>query len=75
MHEERNLDSLEIGQKATVKSIITKGAMRRRFLDIGLIPGSEVECLMKSPSGDPAAYLISGAVIAIRHCDALGVII
>ncbi len=43
--------------------------MRRRFSDIGMICGTEVECVGKSPSGDPSAYLIRGAVIAIRSAD------
>lgn len=34
--------------------------MRRRLLDIGLIPGTRVTCTAVSPAGDPAAYLIRG---------------
>lgn len=44
--------------------------MARRLMDIGMVQGTEVECLMKSPLGDPAAYLIKGAVIALRREDA-----
>ena len=47
--------------------------MRRRLLDIGLIPGTRVTCTAVSPAGDPAAYLIRGAVIALRGRDAGGV--
>ena len=43
---------------------------RRRMQDIGLIDGTRVECLGKAVSGDPAAYLIRGAVIALRSEDA-----
>ena len=39
-------------------------------MDIGLVEGTPVECLRKSPAGDPKAYLIRGAVIAIRKEDA-----
>ena len=39
------------------------------MFDIGLIPGSKVECIMKSPLGDPIAYMIKGAIIAIRNED------
>lgn len=35
-----------------------------------LIDGTRVECLGKAISGDPAAYLIRGAVIALRSEDA-----
>jgi ferrous iron transport protein A len=43
--------------------------MYRRFQDLGLIEGTLVRCLMKSPLGDPKAYLIRGAVIALRKSD------
>ncbi len=46
-----------------------RGMIRRRLLDLGMIPGTRVECLQKSPAGDPAAYLIRGAVIALRCED------
>ena len=42
--------------------------MRRRLQDIGLIVGTKVQCLQKSPAGDPTAYLFRGAVFALR-CD------
>ena len=49
--------------------------MRRRVQDIGLICGTKVECVQKSPSGDPKAYLIRGALIAIRNSDARKIIV
>lgn len=70
-----NLSQLIPGQKAVVKYIETAGAMQRRLLDLGLIEHTEVLCLGKSPLGDPAAYLIRGAVIAIRSADARKIII
>ena len=50
-----------------------ESAMRRRLFDLGLVPGTAVTCTAVSPAGDPAAYLIRGAVIAIRGRDAAGV--
>lgn len=49
--------------------------MRRRLLDIGLIPGTEVVCLGASPLGDPRVYLVRGKMIAIRSRDAGSVVI
>ena len=51
------------------------GSIRRRLLDIGLVEDTEVECLGQSPLGDPCAYLIRGAVIAIRSEDCRGILI
>lgn len=69
----RTLADMLPGDTATVKEITTKGDMRRRLLDIGLTPGTRVECIGKSPGGDPKAFLIRGAVIAIRNEDCSGI--
>ncbi|MCI9605968.1 MAG: ferrous iron transport protein A [Oscillospiraceae bacterium] len=69
MNEPHYLSDLAPGQRGTVRALGATGAMRRRMLDIGLAPGTEVECLGRSPAGDPSAYLIRGAVIAIRASD------
>lgn len=63
------LDALLPGQRALVSGLTTTGNMRRRLLDIGLTPGAEVVCLGCSPFGDPCAYLIRGAVVALRKKD------
>lgn len=63
------LHCLAPGERGIVKQLHTTGSMRRRFLDIGLMENTVVECLGRSPGGDPSAYLIRGAVIAIRACD------
>ncbi len=69
------LCDLHIGEKATVRALLSVGGIRRRLLDIGLIEGTQVECVGRSPGGDPAAYLIRGAVIAIRDADSANILI
>ncbi|MBU5626276.1 ferrous iron transport protein A [Oscillibacter hominis] len=63
------LSDLREGQRGQVVSLLTRDSMRRRLQDIGLIEGTEVECVLKSPAGDPAAYQIRGALIALRRED------
>ncbi len=63
------LNNLKVGQTCIIKSISSKCRMLRRFTDIGLIENTLVECVGESPAGDPKAYLIRGAVIAIRNED------
>ena len=70
---EYSLSALRVGQSAYAAEIQADEAMRRRLLDLGLIRGTRVTCTAKSPAGDPAAYLIRGAVIALRGRDARGV--
>ncbi|WP_422784993.1 FeoA family protein [Ruminiclostridium sufflavum] len=66
---------LPIGKKGRVKALCSDGTIRRRMLDLGLITGTEVEALQKSPSGDPVAYHIRGAVIALRSEEASKILI
>lgn len=64
------LSELQPRQKARVTSLCNDDSICRRLLDIGLTNGANVECVGKSPWGDPKAFLIRGAVIAIRCEDA-----
>lgn len=66
---EKTLGLLKAGETAKVKKINLTGEMKRRLLDLGVINGTKIKCLFKSPSGDPAAYEIRGAVIALRYED------
>ena len=68
-----SLDRLGDGQSAYVVRVEAEPAMGRRLLDMGLIPGTRVTCRGRSPAGDPAAYLIRGAVVALRTRDAASV--
>lgn len=70
MLEQLSLNALRDGQSAYVTHVAAEPAMGRRLLDLGLIPGTKVTCQGHSPAGDPAAYLIRGAVIALRSKDA-----
>ena len=74
MQDVISLCDIDVGQSAVVVTILSSGSIRRRFLDIGLVSGTRVTCLMKSPCGDPTAYLIRGAVIAIRRKDAADIL-
>lgn len=75
MKEFQCLNDIKPGQRARVKELTAQGSIRRRLLDIGLVEDTEVECLGKSPLGDPCAYLIRGAVIAIRSEDCRDILI
>lgn len=63
------LNTLDTGQTAVIGDSRHTGEMRRRLQDIGLIRGTSVVCVGRSPLGDPAAFLIRGAVIALRDRD------
>lgn len=63
------LSDIQVGQSAVVRSVNNYGSIRRRFMDLGLIKGSGVCCILSSGKG-MKAYNIRGAVIGIRQSDA-----
>jgi DtxR family Mn-dependent transcriptional regulator len=68
----KSLSSLSVGEKGTVLGISKRcrGQQRRRLMDLGVVPGTEIEAEMKSIGGDPVAYRIRGASIALRKNQA-----
>ncbi len=71
----KGLNNLNINQTGYVARVSAPLSIRRRFSDIGIIKGTKIECVDESPFGDPKAYLIKGAVIAIRNRDASGILV
>ncbi len=49
---------------------VLQGPQRRRLLDLGVVEGTEIEAEFASASGDPVAYRIRGALIALRRSEA-----
>ena len=70
MGDELTLDRLPVGRRAAVTALSAPDALRRRLLDLGFVPGSSVAAVQESPWGDPVAYAVCGAVIALRRADA-----
>jgi DtxR family Mn-dependent transcriptional regulator len=66
------LADLAPGESARVVrlSAACQGPQRRRLLDLGAVPGTMVTAEFESPGGDPAAYRIRGALIALRRAQA-----
>ncbi|OQB15664.1 MAG: FeoA domain protein [Firmicutes bacterium ADurb.Bin193] len=65
-----SLNNLPPGKQCIVRALGMYGEARRRISDLGLVCGTVVKAVQKSPSGDPVAYLIRGAVIALRSEEA-----
>lgn len=71
MTDYKKLSDLRPGETAAVRFLTDPAHdLAERLTDLGLTAGSAVTCTMKSPLGDPCAYLIRGAVIALRRADA-----
>ncbi|MDD2377550.1 MAG: FeoA family protein [Bacilli bacterium] len=67
------LNDLNLGAKGMVKKLNISGKQKQRLLDIGLTEGTVIESVLRSPSGDPTAYYIRGALIAIRKEDSCNI--
>lgn len=63
------LSHLRPGEKGRVVNIsyASRGIERRRLMDLGIVPGTIIKAELVSPSGDPTAYLVRGALIALRR--------
>ena len=64
------IDDLKIGQEGTIATVGGEGALRLRFLDMGLIPGTRVQLRKVAPLGDPIQIQVRGYELTIRREDA-----
>ena len=62
------LNALAVGDSADIVRV--EGDMSCRLVQLGFIPGTRVECELTAPMGDPSAYRVRGALIALRRADA-----
>ncbi|MDD4075860.1 MAG: ferrous iron transport protein A [Eubacteriales bacterium] len=64
------LDELAIGKTATIQTVGGAGALRLRFLDMGLIPRTRVTMQKMAPMGDPLEISVRGYELTLRRADA-----
>ena len=64
------LKELEIGRPAVVTAVGGSGALRQHFLDMGVIPGTELTVVKYAPMGDPMELMIHGYQLTLRLADA-----
>lgn len=64
-----NLYELPLNSVGIIDSLNCEGNIKRRMLDLGLIKGTKITPVFKSPSGDPIAYEIRKTLIALRKED------
>lgn len=64
------LKDLKIGETAEVLSVGGQGELRQHFLDMGIIPGTEVTVVKYAPMGDPVELRLHGYELTFRLDDA-----
>jgi ferrous iron transport protein A len=66
----RTLNLLPIGRKSRIVQVHGEGALRRRLLDMGLTPHTEVLVRKVAPMGDPIEIQLRGYELTLRVDDA-----
>ncbi len=69
------LSLLKVGERGVIRRLENHSDIRRRFLDLGLVPGEQIEVAFQSPLGDPVAYRVLNALVAIRKEDAKQIVV
>jgi len=70
---EERLDGLKPGKKGIVKRVSSGGALKKRLLDMGIVPGCSLEVLRTAPLGDPVEVRIRGYNLSLRKEEAVRV--
>ena len=64
------LREIKEGQSARVMTVGGSGALRQHFLDMGIIPGTDVKVVKYAPMGDPVEICLHGYELTLRLDDA-----
>ncbi len=64
------LKELPVGKKATITMVGGEGALRQHFLDMGVIPGTDIVLVKFAPFGDPMEFMLHGYELTLRIADA-----
>ena len=64
------LKETKIGQTVRVKAVSGEGALRQHFLDMGIIPDTEITVVKYAPMGDPIELRLHGYELTLRLADA-----
>ena len=70
MPDSTQLHLLQPGQRATITRINGASALRRRFIEMGIVKGETILIERNAPLGDPVEYFIKGYHLALRKEEA-----
>lgn len=69
------LDKLPLNQEGIVTKIALTGPLYRRILDLGIVDGTKITPIFKSPFSNPIAYEVRNTILAIRNADSQNIYI
>ena len=65
-----SLDALEVGRHARVLAVRGTGAVARRLMEMGVVPGAPVRVIKAAPLGDPLEVRVRNYHLALRRSEA-----
>jgi ferrous iron transport protein A len=65
-----SLDRLRIGTPARVLAVKGEGAIARRLMEMGVVPGAPVRVVKVAPLGDPLEVRVRNYHLALRRSEA-----
>ena len=69
MKETQTLNNVDLNNNVKVSKVNCVESIKRRILDLGIIEGTKIKPVLKSPLGDPTAYEVRGSIISLREED------
>lgn len=63
------LEHVKVGQTVTVLHVRGTGALRRRLLDMGILPGTVIRITGAAALGDPLELSLRGYTLTLRRAD------
>lgn len=75
MNEIISLDKINLNEEYLIEKVLLDKQIKYRIYDLGIIEGTIIKALYKSPFNDPTAYMVRGTIIAIRNIDASKILV
>jgi ferrous iron transport protein A len=70
-----DLARLALGETARIKAIGASGPMKRRLMDMGLVPGELVKVVKVAPLGDPIEVTVKSYSLSLRKKEAESIVV
>ena len=67
MKEYNTLSEARLNEEVIINKINCRENIKRRILDLGMIEGTKIKPVFRSPLGDPTAYEVRGSLISLRE--------
>lgn len=71
----KSLDRIIPGSRAVVHDIEAEDSFSRSLLELGLVPGTEIEVIRRAPLGDPIELVVRGSHFSIRRQEARRILV